>query len=149
MSEIIVVFEKEKRHIFYDIYNYHENTYCIVKIKVKKFYYKHDIYLKNVKHYYEITYTYYYVIDGKEILHNTDYNQYSIFTMKNTNPFYYYRNKICDDSLEGVIAFSNRVTNTLIEQLLMDDDELELELSNTSIVQYRSHLMYTLSTFWD
>ena len=149
MSEMIVVEEKETSYNFYDIYDNQEHTYCIVKIIVKKFYYNQDIHTETVRYYYDITYKYHYIEDGNDISHSTDFNPYSLVTIQKTNPFYYYRDKISDDSLEGVITLCNRVTTALVEQLLMDDDELEKELCNTWTVQYKTHLMYTLSTFWD
>lgn len=149
MSEVNIIYQKEKTHKFYDIYDNEEHTYCFVKIHVKKFYYNQDIHVENVKYYYDITYNYDYIIDGNDVSLSIDYNPYSLINMQKTNPFYYYRDKISDDTLEGAIVMSNRVTNALIEQLLMDEDELERELCNKWTVQYRTHLMYTLSTFWD
>lgn len=149
MSEMIVTEEKETSYKFYDIYDNQDNTYCIVKIIVKKFYYNQDIHTETVRYYYDITYKYHYIEEGNDISHSTDFNPYSLVTIQKTNPFYYYRDKISDDSLEGVITLCNRVTTALVEQLLMDDDELEKELCNTWTVQYKTHLMYTLSTFWD
>ena len=149
MSETIIVDEQDRSYKFYDIYDNQEHTYCVVKINVKKFYYNQDIHVESVRYYYDITYQYHYIEVGYDISHSTDFNPYSLLTIQKTNPFYYYRDKISDDSLEGVIALSNRVTDALVEQLLMDDSDLERELSNTWVVQYRTHLMYTLSTFWD
>ena len=149
MGEMIVVEEKETSYKFYDIYDNQDNIYCIVKIIVKKFYYNQVIHAETVRYYYDITYKYHYIEDGNDISHSTDFNPYSLVTIQKTNPFYYYRDKISDDSLEGVITLCNRVTTALVEQLLMDDDELEKELCNTWTVQYKTHLMYTLSTFWD
>lgn len=149
MPETIVVYEKETSRKFYDIHDNEENTYCIVDINVKKFYYNQDIHVESVRYYYDISYNYHYVVNGNEISSDTDYNPYSLLTIQKTNPFYYYRDKVSDNSLEGVIALSNRVTDALVEQLLMTDEELERELCNKWVVQYRTHLMYTLSTFWD
>ena len=149
MGETIIVDEQDRSYKFYDIHDNQEHTYCVVKINVKKFYYNQDIHAQSVRYYYDITYKYHYIEEGNDISHSTDFNPYSLLTIKKTNPFYYYRHKVSDDSLEGVIAFSNRVTDALVEQLLMDDSELERELCNRWVVQYRSHLMYSLSTFWD
>jgi hypothetical protein len=149
MSETIVVDEKEISHKFYDVHDNEEDTYCIVNMNVKKFYYNQDIYVESVRYYYDVTYKYTYVDEGSDISHSTDYNPYSLTTIQKTNPFYYYRDKVTDDSLEGVIALSNRVIDALVEQMLMTDEELERELCNKWVVQYRTHLMYTLSTFWD
>ena len=149
MPETIVVYEKETSHKFYDIHDNQEDTYCIVEINVKKFYYNQDIHVESVRYYYDISYKYHHVDDGNEISRDTDYNPYSLLTIQKTNPFYYYRDKVSDDSLEGVIVLSNRVADALVEQLLMTDEELERELCNKWVVQYRTHLIYTLSTFWD
>ena len=149
MPEAIVVDEKEMSHKFYDVHDNQEHTYCIVNANVKKFYYNQDILVESVRYYYDVTYKYTYVDEGSDISHSTDYNPYSLTTIQKTNPFYYYRNKVTNDSLEGVIALSNRVTDALVEQMLMTDEELEREICNKWVVQYRTHLMYTLSTFWD
>lgn len=149
MGEIIVVEEQEKIHKFYDIHDNHENTYCRVKINIKKFYYNQDIHTDRVRYYYDVSYNYQYVENNNVISNSVDYKPYIITNIKTTNPFYYYRHNISDDSLEGVITICNRVTTAIIEQLLMSDDDLERELCNAWIVQYRTHLMYTLSTFWN
>ena len=149
MSEIIVVEEQEKIHKFYDIHDNDENIYCNVTIYIKKFYYNQDIHTDSVRYYYDVTYKYQYIENNKVIQYFADNNPYTITGIKPTNPFYYYRNNISDDSLEGVITLCNRVTTAIIEQLLMSDDELERELCNRWVVQHRTHLMYTLSTFWD
>ena len=149
MPEAIVVDEKEMSHKFYDVHDNQEDTYCIVNVNVKKFYYNQDIHVESVRYYYNVTYKYHYVDEGSDISHSTDYNPYSLTTIQKTNPFYYYRDKVTNDSLEGVIALSNRVTDALVEQMLMTDEELEREICNKWVVQYRTHLMYTLSTFWD
>ena len=149
MSERIIVYEKENSYNFYDIHDNQECNYCLVTINVKKFYYNGDIHTYPVRYYYDITYTYTYFDKGINITLETDYNPYCLITIQKTNPFYYYRDKISDDSLEGVIALSNRVTDALVEQLLMNDNDLQKEVSNKWVVQYRTQLMYTLSTFWD
>ena len=145
MTETIVVNEEERTYKFYDIHDNQEHTYCIVNINVKKFYYNVDVHVESVRYYYDVTYKYNNIVNGIVMNHYP----YSLLSIQKTNPFYYYRDKVTDDSLEGVIALSNRVTDALVEQLLMSDEELERELCNKWVVQYRSHLMYTLSTFWD
>ena len=144
MSETIVVEELETTHKFYDIHDTQEDKYCMVNINVKK-YYNQDIDMECVRYYYDVSYDYMIIVNGKVISHNP----YSLLSIHKTNPFYYYRDKVSDDSLEGVITVSNRVTTALVEQLMMDDEELQREVCNKWIVQYRAHLMYTLSTFWD
>ena len=149
MSERIIVEEQEKIHKFYDIHDNQKDTYCIVNINVKKFYYNQEMHVERIRYYYDITYYYDYFENGIEISKNTDYHPYSKISIQKTNPFYYYRNHIDDDSIEGVITLSNMVTNALVKQLMMDDDELEIELSNRWVIQYRTQLMYILSTLWD
>ena len=156
MSEVIIVEEVEKTHKFYDIYNIPSSsvchvysTYCNVNINVKKFYYNQDIHTESVRYYYDITYSYDYIDGGNNISYSADFNPYSLLTIQTTNPFYYYKDKISEDSLEGVIILSNRVTNALVEYLLMEDTDLEREIHNNNIIQYRTQLMYSLSTFWD
>ena len=145
MCKIVVLDEKERSQYFYDIHDNQNDTYCIVKINVKKFYYNQDIHIVSVRHYFDVSYEYTYVVDGKVISNDRSLP----VTIQKTNPFYNYRDKISDDSLKGVIVLSNRVTNAIIEQLLMIDNELYNEISNMCASQYRGQLMYILSTFWD
>lgn len=137
-----IIMEQEKIHRFFDIHDNCEDTYCNVKVNVKHYSYKDDV--ESQRFYYDVTYDYYYVEDVQAIL--VDNN---LKTIPNTNPFYYYKHQISDDSLEGVIVVSNRVTEALIDQLLMDDDALSKEISGKWVVQHRAHLMYILSTMWD
>jgi len=137
-----IIIEQEKIHRFFDIHDNCEDTYCNVKVNVKHYSYKDDV--ESQRFYYDVTYDYYYVEDVQAIL--VDNN---LKTIPKTNPFYYYKEQISDDSLEGVIAASNRVTDALIVQLLMDDDALSGEVSGKWVVQHRAHLMYILSTMWD
>tara|TARA_Y100000591_G_C21609646_1_gene582194 strand:- start:228 stop:695 length:468 start_codon:yes stop_codon:yes gene_type:complete len=155
MSKIVIDNEYEKTHTFYDIHDNQEDTFCIVKINVKKFHYSNNsnnsnhTYDRQPIFYYDITYSYSYIDNSIDITKICDFNPYSKLTIQKTNPFYYYRDKIADDSLEGVIALCNRVTTALVEQLLMNDSDLQKELSNKWVVEYRAHLMYILSTLWD
>ena len=128
-----------------NLFNHLNNLYSTLFLYL----FNHLLHVESVRYYYDISYNYHYIVNGNEISRDTDYNPYSLLTIQKTNPFYYYRNNVSDDSLEGVIALSNRVTDALVEQLLMTDEELERELCNKWVVQYRTHLMYTLSTFWD
>ena len=137
-----IIMEEEKIHRFFDIHDNCEHTYCNVKVNVKHYSYNDDV--ESQRFYYDVTYEYRYVEDVQAIL--VDNN---LKTIPKTNPFYYYKEQISDDSLEGVIAASNRVTDALIVQLLMDDDALSREVSGKWVVQHRAHLMYILSTMWD
>ena len=139
-----IIMEEEKRHRFFDIHDNCEHTYCDVKINVKHYSYNDDI--ESQRFYYDVTYEYYYVEDSNILTGN---NLKNVKTIPKTNPFYYYKHQISDDSLEGVIVVSNRVTEALIDQLLMDDDALSKEISGKWVVQHRAHLMYILSTMWD
>ena len=149
MSETIVVNREEKSFKFYDIHDNDNNNFCIVNIDVKYLYYNQDLDADPIRYYYDITYNYEYYENNKKI----DYKSLSYLNdktkIRSTNPFYYYMESIQDNSLDGVITMSNRVTTSLVEQLMMDDEELQREVCNRWIVQYRTHLMYTLSTFWD
>lgn len=139
-----IIMEQEKTHRFFDIHDNCEDTYCDVKINVKHYCYKTDV--ESQRFYYDVTYEYYYVEDSNILTGN---NLKNVKTIPKTNPFYYYKHQISDDSLEGVIVVSNRVTEALIDQLLMDDDALSREVSGKWVVQHRAHLMYILSTMWD
>ena len=140
----MIIMEQEKIHRFFDIHDNCEDTYCNVKINVKHYCYRVDIDSMQ-RFYYDVTYDYHYVED-KTTLNN---NLNNLKTIPKTNPFYYYKHQISDDSLEGVIVAYNRVTDALIDQLLMDDDALSKEISGKWVVQHRAHLMYILSTMWD
>ena len=137
----VIIMEQEKIHRFFDIHDNCEDTYCDVKINVKYYCYRTDV--ESQRFYYDVTYGYHYVEDGGILTDN------NLKTIPKTNPFYYYKQQIGDDSLEGVIAASNSVTDAIIDQLLMDDDLLLKEISGKWVVQHRAHLMYILSTMWD
>ena len=143
-----IIMEEEKVHRFFDIHDNCEDTYCDVKINVKHYCYRADIDSMQ-RLYYDVTYEYYYVEEGVDVTILTDFYPNTRTTIPKTNPFYYYKHQISDDSLEGVIVVSNRVTEALIDQLLMDDDALSKEISGKWVVQHRAHLMYILSTMWD
>lgn len=151
MGEIIIVNEEEKSFKFYDIHVKNDNNYCIVSINVKYFYYNIDIDAEPVRYFYDISYTYKYYKNHKliNVTSNNSCCQNNKINIPSTNPFYYYIKNIQDNSIDGVIALANRVTTAIVKQLMMEDKELERELCNRWIVQYRAHLMYTLSTFWD
>lgn len=137
----VIIMAQEKIHRFFDIHDNCEDTYCDVKINVKYYCYRTDV--ESQRFYYDVTYGYHYVEDGGILTDN------NLKTIPKTNPFYYYKQQIGDDSLEGVIAASNSVTDAIIDQLLMDDDLLLKEISGKWVVQHRAHLMYILSTMWD
>ena len=60
-----------------------------------------------------------------------------------------------EEQTREVAPAPNVLTRQPVQQQMMpsaeamSDEELERELCNTWVVQYRTHLMYTLSTFWD
>ena len=110
-----IIMEQEKVHRFFDIHDNCEDTYCDVKVNVKHYSYKADV--ESQRFYYDVTYEYYYVEDGVIVCILTGNN---LKTIPKTNPFYYYKHQISDDSLEGVIVVTNRVTEALIDQLLME-----------------------------
>jgi len=149
MSEIIVVNTEEKSLKFYDIYDNNNNNFCIVNVNVKYLYYNQDIHADPIRYYYDITYDYEYYENNRKIDNKSLSNLNNKTNIPSTNPFYHYMETMRDCNLDGVITMSNRVTSALVEQLMMDDEELQREVCNRWIVQYRAHLMYTLSTFWD
>lgn len=144
----VIIMEEEKIHRFFDIHDNCEDIYCNVKVNVKHYSYKDNV--ESRRFYYDVTYEYHYVENRVDITKSNNYYlDNNLKTIPKTNPFYYYKDQISDDSLEGVIVVTNRVTEALIDQLLMDNDALSKEISGKWVVQYRAHIMYILSTMWD
>jgi hypothetical protein len=82
----------------------------------------------NNNYFYKIAYTYQYSTDNSNYL----------------NPFYK-----CDDGEEGVIVNKNKLTDTLIEFLIMNDDDLKLLSGHISPFDYKAATMRSLALLWD
>ena len=132
---------------FYDPHDNMAHTYCDMKIQVdiKRY--------TDGREYYDISYSYMY--DERTCIINEITNDTSMVEMIEkhktirTNPFYYHKSMIRDDSFLGVIVFKNTLTDKLVEYLLMSDKDLDSVSGNTWSVQYRANIMLTLALMWD
>ena len=99
-----------------------EKCCCTVFIKIDTFDYGNNNYFYNISY----TYTY----------SNRDSNY--------LNPFYK-----CVDGKSGVIVKKNKLTDTLIEFLIMNDSDLKLLSGHISPVDYKAGVMRSLALLWD
>ena len=130
-SNIIILNEREKVIKFLDIFDNQEEHFCIVKINIKEIQYVHE--KKQI--YYDITYYYTYSSEAKEALR--------------AHPFYYNQKIRESDDSNGVIIVKNNMTETMINYLLMNEEELSKQIGNTWWMQYKIKIMETLNLFWD
>lgn len=95
------------------------------------------------KEYYDITYAYKFVpgdatpedaMKNKQIMH----------------PFHVPNERVdISHSQYGDIVYKNSLTSVMIEYLMMDEDTLSKQASNSSAQRYRQDIMLSLTYFWD
>ena len=129
MSSKLLLSEKEAYFKFLDIFDNQDKHFCIVNIVVKE-----EQYI-NGNIYYDITYTYKYSSNSPEA--------------QRAHPFKYNPKIRESDDINGVIVIKNKLTETMIDYLLMDKDELSKQIGNTWWIQYKIKIMEALNLFWD
>jgi hypothetical protein len=97
---------------------------------------------ENKKQYYYIDYKY-------NFIKSQNYSEQAHKNLiKKAHPFYGFPH-IKSDSYEGDIVFHNKMTEQMIDYLLLEDAEL-VKVSGTTIPQqYRKLIMASLCMFWD
>ena len=92
----------------------------------------------------------YYYIDYKyDFIKSQNYSeQVHKNLIKKAHPFYVFPH-IKSDSYEGDIVFCNKMTEQMINYLLLDDTELVKVSGTTTAQQYRKLIMASLCMFWD
>ena len=112
-----------------DIFDTQEEHYCNLRIAVIEMTYESGL------NYYDISYFYTFSDEGEET--------------KRAHPFFYNKKILESDDVHGLILVKNKMTETMLEYLLMDPDELGKEIGHSWWMQYKIKIMETLSLFWD
>lgn len=102
------------------------DEYCMLNVIVKKKYISNEIY-------YDISYSCNYSSDDKKCI--------------KLNPLLNVNSDM--GVYEGDIVFSNKMSDSLIEYLLMPFEELEKYSGRITAEQYKKQIISALSLFWD
>jgi hypothetical protein len=128
-----VILTEEAVVQFYDEYTNKTNAFYDVRILVKTRLYDAGI------EYFDISYSYKFhaveLTEPDDILH----------FRKVIHPFY----KEDPQSKQGEIVKKNKMTQTMIEYLLMPDEALAEEIGMTTPQRYRMDIMHSLAKLWD
>jgi hypothetical protein len=118
----------QKTFKFINEFNSNDKSYYLIKIVVKELLYDDG------KIFYDIGYEYEFngLQTSKQIIHP-----------------YYHTKDVVDLDLEGVIVFKNKMTETMVEYLLLDSEELENESGSSTAQTYRTNIMIGLARLWD
>jgi hypothetical protein len=129
MTETIIVSTREKSFKFVNEFGLCDPSFYMINIKVQEKLYKSG------KSYYDISYHYQFegIEENRMILH----------------PFYNDDNENIMDHAEGVIVYKNKMTEIMIDYLLLDSEELEKVSILTTAQTYRTNIMLSLAKFWD
>jgi hypothetical protein len=130
MTETIIVSTRENTFKFVNEFWGPDKSFYTIHVEVQEKLYKSG------KSYYDISYIY--EFEGNEksrmVLH----------------PFYSDEDeKILDAVAEGVIVYKNKMTEIMIEYLLLDSEELEKITNLITAQSYRKNIMLSLAKFWD
>ena len=94
------------------------------------------------KKYYYINYTY-------EFVANSDLPpEENAKFAKHAHPFFGFTH-LDSDAYVGEIIYCNKMTEQMVEHLLMSKDELSKVCGMTDVNQYRKLIMCSLANFWD
>ena len=146
MSDITKTFR------FYDILDNDETRWCDVEINIKELVYT------NGTMFYDISYKYCDYLDLIDLDSDSDndndndngnYNHANCFIKNKANPFYYKRNIITQNMIDGVIIAKNSMTDEMVKYLLMDYEELDQYIGNTWTVLYKANIMFAFAFMWD
>ena len=118
----------QKTFKFINEFNSNDKSYYLIKIIVKELLYDDG------KIFYDIGYEYKFngLQTSKQIIHP-----------------YYQTKDVVDLDLEGVIVFKNKMTETMVEYLLLDPEELENQSGSSTAQSYRTNIMIGLARLWD
>ena len=122
-----IVSTKEKTFTFVNEFDVMDTSFYIIDVKVEEKLYS------NGKTFYDISYSY--KFEGSEE------------SRLNLHPFY--NDKTIVDEAEGVIVYKNKMTEMMIEYLLLDSEELKKVSNITSAQCYRASIMLSLNPLWD
>jgi hypothetical protein len=129
MTETIIVSTRERTVKFVNEFSLCDPSFYIINIKVEEKLYKSG------KSYYDIRYEYQFEgIEENRMV---------------THPFYRHADQHSMDHAEGVIVYKNKMTEIMIDYLLLDSEELEKVSNVTTAQTYRTNIMLSLAKFWD
>ena len=119
---------KQKTFKFINEFDSNDKSYYLIKIVVKELLYDDG------KIFYDIGYEYEFngLEKSKKIIHP-----------------YHHTKDVADLDLEGVIVFKNKMTEAMVEYLLLDPEELENVSRTTTAQCYRTNIMIGLARLWD
>lgn len=63
-------------------------------------------------------------------------------------PFAYFDDNV-KECYEGVIVIKNPMTTSMVDMIMMDDEELEKYSGNSTAENYRRNIMVNITNFWD
>jgi len=127
MNQITIVSTRENTFKFINEFNQSDKSFYTINVKIEE-----NLYTDG-KSYYDISYKYKFEGDEK--------------SKKTIHPFY--NGKNLEDNTSGVIIYKNKLTEIMVEYLLLNNKELE-KVSGISTSQcYRTNIMLSLSKFWD
>ena len=64
-------------------------------------------------------------------------------------PFAFFKEERVRECYEGVIVIKNPMTTSMVEMMMMDDEELEKYTGTTTSQSYRRNIMVNITNFWD
>jgi len=119
---------KQKTFKFINEFDSNDKSYYLIKIVVKELLYDDG------KIFYDIGYEYEFngLEKSKKIIHP-----------------YHHTKDVADLDLEGVIIYKNKMTEAMVEYLLLDPEELENVSRTTTAQCYRTNIMIGLARLWD
>ena len=128
-----VLSTKEKTFRFVDQFDStnSENTYCDIHITVEELQYENG-------------YIYYMI---KYINNFSNEDKLKKGEINNAHPFFYDKQFI--SNIDGDVIIKNKMTEQMINYLLMESSELSLYSGSTTPMGYRSNIMKMIALLWD
>ena len=112
-----------------DLFDTQETHFCKLRISVVEMTYKSGL------TYYDISYNYNFSDESQEA--------------KRAHPFFYNKKIMESDDTKGVIIIKNKMTETMVEYLLMESKKLGKEIGHSWWMQYKIKTMEALNILWD
>ncbi len=112
-----------------DIFDTQETHFCKLRISVVEMTYKSGL------TYYDISYNYNFSDESQEA--------------KRAHPFFYNKKILESNDVVGVIIIKNKMTETMVEYLLMESEKLGNEIGYSWWMQYKIRTMEAINLLWD
>ena len=117
---------------------FEEGTKTVTRITVTLKYYAHED-----RYYYYVNYDYTNFKESKE------YKESDETDLLYCHPFYGFSKDRIASSKEGVIVVKNSMTETMINYLLMKDEELASQIGRAVPSAYKVNIIQSLDNLWD